>query len=147
MDKQALKELLLSLEYQEIDEMERNYESHIKDSDLDRDDVIDDDDQSQHVASSELSEGYEQNLRDHEHQIELLKNIDFSPADLVQVGSVLETPNRYIFIGLAFPQINYKGKIMIGISVNAPFYKSVAGKRPGDLCEFNGQEFQILNVY
>jgi hypothetical protein len=147
MNKEQLKDHLLSLEYAEINEVERNYEDFIKDSDLDRDDTIDSDDQSQHAGSAELSDGYEQQLTEHEHHIELLNSIDFSPTDTVKVGSVLETPNRYIFIGLPFREIDYKGKPMIGISVNAPFYKSVANKQAGAECSFNHKKFTIVNVY
>ena len=147
MNKEQLKDHLLSLEYAEINEVERNYEDFIKDTDLDRADTIDPDDHSQYAASAELSDGYEQQLTDHEHHIELLNTIDFSPSDTVRVGSVLETPNRYIFVGLPFREIDYKGKPMIGISVNAPFYQSVAEKKAGTECTFNNQKFKIVNVY
>ena len=147
MNKIELKEKLLSLEFAEINEAERNYEEFIKDSDLDRNDTIDPEDHSQHAASAELSEGYEQQVLEHEHHIELLNTIDFSPSDSVRVGAVLETTNRYLFIGLPFREFEYEGKPMLGISVKAPIYKNVEGKKAGDLCQFNGSEFKILSVY
>ena len=79
-----------------------------------------------------------------------LQNIRAINTDLnhVQVafGSIVETDNAVFFVSDALPNFKYIQKNIFPLSVQAPVYSELKGKKAGDTFSFNGKTAQIKTV-
>ncbi|MEL7120138.1 MAG: hypothetical protein AAFO07_11875 [Bacteroidota bacterium] len=147
MDKSKLKETLLALEQQIIDQAELNYEEYLSSSQLDETEPIDDGEQSMARENADLSSKLDDQIYEHTEHLETLKGMDFSPADSVRPGAVVKTNNRYMFIGVSKPKFKFEDKQFIGVSADAPIYQCMQGRKAGDVCVFNNTKFEIQEIY
>ena len=75
MDKVKLKEALIALEKHHIDEAEMKYDDFLLGNLLDKTEVIDDDDQSHHRQSIEISDQLEEQAHVHLEHLETIHKI------------------------------------------------------------------------
>lgn len=147
MDKVALKKKLIELERDSIKHAEANYEEFISSNTLDESDVVDYDDQAHQHQSANVSKELDHQIHEHTEHLKTLDKIDFSPTDIVQPGAVVKTNNRYMVVAVSKPKFKFGDQTMIGISIEAPIYSYLEGKKVGDVCEFNNIKFEIQEVY
>ena len=62
------------------------------------------------------------------------------------MGSVVETDKHLFFLGVALPVIKGNGKEIYCISPEAPIYKNLMNKKPGDQVQVGNAAFEILTV-
>lgn len=146
MDKNKLKQALIQLEKHHIDETEMKYEEFLTGNLLDKGDVIDDDDQSHHRQSIEISDQLEGQAHVHLDHLEAINKISFEPTDTVGPGAVVSVNGRCMIVAVSKPAFNVDGRDFIGISVQAPIYSSLKGKKAGDEFTFNNMKFEIEAV-
>ncbi|SED16000.1 hypothetical protein SAMN04489761_4466 [Tenacibaculum sp. MAR_2009_124] len=147
MDKLKLKDTLIALEKHHIDEAEMKYDDFLLGNLLDKTDVIDDDDQSHHRQSIEISDQLEEQAHVHLEHFKTIQNISFTAKTVVEPGAVVSVNGRCMVIAVSKPVFTIDGRKFIGISTNAPIYKELAGKKAGESFVFNGNNFKIETVY
>ncbi|CAM1373040.1 hypothetical protein [Tenacibaculum xiamenense] len=147
MDKVKLKEALIALEKHHIDEAEMKYDDFLLGNLLDKTEVIDDDDQSHHRQSIEISDQLEEQAHVHLEHLETIHKISFTPKKVVEPGAVISVNGRCMIVAVSKPMFTIDGRNFIGISTNAPIYKELAGKKTGESFVFNGNTFKIESVY
>lgn len=146
MDKFKLKEALIKLEEHTIDEASMNHGDFLAGNLLNRDDVVDADDQSHHRASLEVSDSLDAQIHEHQDHLETIKKISFEPTETVKPGAVVSVNGRCIVVAVPKPKFQFAGRDFIGISTEAPIYEQLKDKKAGEKFTFNGRVFTIEAV-
>ncbi len=146
MNKIKLKEALIKLELDSIGKANMYHEEFLTGNLLNRDDVVDADDQSHQSASLEVSEGLDDQLHEHEEHLRLIKSISFEPTDTVKLGAVVSVNGRCMVVAVPKSKFSIEGQDFIGISTKAPIYAQMVGKKAGDEFTFNNMNFTIEAV-
>lgn len=146
MDKELLKETMFLLEAHELKSAREHYLEYLKNARLDRSETVDDDEQAQAEIASRLSEALDDTAFDHFSKIEKLATIDFGPKMKVEEGALVKMGGRYFVIAVSTGRFTCDGNDVIGISIRAPIYAEIQGKRAGDTFTFNGRDLMIEAV-
>jgi len=146
MNKQMIKQTILSLEARDFESAREKYLEYVESARLDRSEPIEDDEQAQAELASDLSEAFDDTLHSHSEKIKKLATIDFGPKTKVEEGAVVKLCGRLFVIAVSTGKFVCDGKDLMGISTQAPIYAELAGKRAGDTASFNGRELVIEDV-
>ena len=147
MDKIQLKKFLIENEYHTIENTEERLLEFVKGTMLNRNDVIDQDDQSHHRQEERLRKKLDEQVHDHHDHLEEIEALSFNPSDVVEPGAVIKVNGRYMVIATADGNFKFDGKDFISISTKAPIYQCMMGKKKGDSCSFNNNDFKIEEIY
>ena len=90
-----------------------------------------------------------------EHELEFLKKELISLEEIdpeksstqVEAGAVVATDQRIFFISTSIEQVDVNGFQIVGISLKAPIYPGMKGKKSGESFEYGGVHYRILDVY
>ena len=143
MDKIKLKQVLIDFEVLIIDEETVSYEDFLNGNNLNHNDVIDSDDQSHHNESMEIAGSLDAQIHEHKAHLQIINRLSFEPTDTVKPGAVILVNNRCMIVAVSKPKFTIDGVDYIGISIDAPIYTVLKGKKAGEKFVFNGQEFKI----
>lgn len=143
MDKNAIKQALIKLERHHIDEAEMKYDDFLSGNLIDREETVDDDDQSHHRQSIEISDQLEHQAHVHIDHLKAINTISFEPTKVVRPGAIVSVNGRCMIVAVPKTPFTIDGRHFMGISVNAPIYKHLEGKKAGDTFEFNNKKFTI----
>lgn len=81
-------------------------------------------------------------------EMSVLQNIKSEQrSDEVELGAVVVTNQRIFYISTSIERIDVEGQAVIGISVKAPIYQAMRGKKAGESFTYGGVRFDILEVY
>lgn len=147
MNKEALKERLLKIEYKLIEKAELNYQAFLTDNKADFSGVENVDDHSHQIANEEMTELLDRQVSEHKEHLNQIKHITFAPTNTIDLGAVAKVNGKYFVIAVAEPKFEFEGKEFMGISVSAPIYNELRGKKAGEEFIFNKQNFKIEEVY
>jgi transcription elongation GreA/GreB family factor len=75
-------------------------------------------------------------------KIELKKEIN-----VAEYGSVIITDDHKYFISIGLGKIVFNEEIYLAISGMVPIAKALAGKKKGDVAEFNGKKMKVIDVF
>lgn len=91
---------------------------------------------------------YEQELEHLEQELGVLDSIsDEKICEIVELGAVVITDSLSFFVSISAEELNVNGDKIFGISVQAPLYKAMKGKKKGDTFSINQKQYEILDVY
>lgn len=146
MNKEDVKQTMLSLEAGQLTSAKEEYLEYVSSARLDRSEPVDLDEQAQAEFASELSEALDAVVHVHSDKIAILKNIDFGSKSQVEVGAIVKVAGRHFVIAISTTKFSCHGKQFMGISTRAPIYSVLEGKRAGDKVTLNGKELLIEEV-
>lgn len=147
MDKIELKKFLLNNEFHTIENTEERLSAFVQGTLLNRDDVIDQDDQSHHRQEERLRNKLHDSVHIHQHHLDEIEALSFAASDVVEPGAVIKVNDSYMVISTADGNFEFDGKDFISISTKAPLYQCMKGKKKGDMCSFNNHDFKIEEIY
>ncbi|MGH1578835.1 hypothetical protein [Planktotalea sp.] len=147
MDKSHVKETMLALTEAELAQAEQKYQVFLAAARLERNETIDDSEQSQAEAAAELAAAFDDKAHDHGEKIAVITGIDFGPKEEVGPGAVAKIGNRYLVVGVSTAAFQCQEQDFIGISTSAPIYEALEGKTAGETCTFNGRELVVSEVH
>lgn len=147
MNKKELKKFLIAQESNTIENTEEKLLEFVKGTMLNRNDVIDNDDQSHHRQEERLRNQLDKQVHEHHHHLEEIEALTFNPSEVVEPGAVIKVNDNYMVIATADANFTFEGKNFISISTKAPIYQCMKGKKKGDMCSFNGNDFIINEIY
>lgn len=82
------------------------------------------------------------------NELMTLENIDSDQeSDVIEEGAVVVTDQRVFFVSTSIESVEVDGKSVFGLSVHAPIYDDMKGKKKNEVIEYNGLRYQILDVY
>lgn len=146
MDKNTIKETMLSLEGVALQSARKKYFDYVADAQLDRSEPIENDEQAQAEIASNLSEALDDTLHDHTDKLDKLREVDFGPKSTVTEGALVRLSGRYFVIAVSTSKFICDGREVMGISTMAPIFEAIGGARAGETVEFNGRKLVIEDV-
>ena len=66
---------------------------------------------------------------------------------VVEFGAVVITSKQKIFVSVGMGKVELDGDIYDAVSPQVPIFQAMRGKKAGDTFTFNGQVFEILDVF
>lgn len=90
-----------------------------------------------------------------EHELLFLKNELMTLGNIdpdqvceeIEEGAVVVTDQRTFFVSTSIETVDVNEESIFGLSVHAPIYSNMKGKKKGETIEYNGLRYQILDVY
>jgi hypothetical protein len=146
MDKQIIRETMLSLESSALVSAREKYLDYVGDARLDRSEPIENDEQAQAEIASDLSEALDDTVHDHAEKIEKLQKIDFGPKSSVQEGALIKLSGRYFIVAVSTARFSCEGQEIMGISTMSPIFTEIEGMRAGETLDFNGRKLVVEEV-
>ena len=101
MNKQIVKQTMLSLEARDLESAREKYLEYVGNAGLDRSEPTEDDEQAQAELASDLSEAFDNNVHSHSDKIEKLAAMDFGAKSKVEEGSVVKLGGRFFVIAVS----------------------------------------------
>ena len=146
MDKNIIKETMLSLEGAALQSASEKYFEYVASARLDRSEPIESDEHAQAEIASDLSEALDDTLHDHTDKLDKLRQVDFGPKSTVTEGALVRLSGRYFVIAVSTSKFTCDGRDVMGISTMAPIFEAIKGARAGETVEFNGRKLVIEDV-
>jgi hypothetical protein len=146
MDKNIIKETMLSLETAAFQSAREEYFDYVADARLDRSEPIENDEQAQAEVAAVFSEALDDTLHDYRDKLEKLREIDFSPKSTVTEGALVRLSGRDFIVAVSTAKFVCDGREVMGISTMAPIFEAIEGARAGETVEFNGKKLVIESV-
>lgn len=146
MDKNIIKETMLSLETAAFQSAREEYFDYVADARLDRSEPIENDEQAQAEIAADFSEALDDTLHDHRDKLEKLRKIDFGPKSTVTEGALVRISGRDFIVAVSTAKFVCDGREVMGISTMAPIFEAIEGARAGETAEFNGRKLVIESV-
>ena len=115
-------------------------------SDIDENDSIDPEDFSHQDEAKEMQLRYEQILVQAKNNLDFLETNKNKETTKIELGSLIETEELYIFIGISLQQFMLNGKNVIAISEEAPIYNSIKEKTIGEKITIGTIENTIISI-
>lgn len=147
MNKQLVKENLLAIQSQVINDLKERIQVNHEMVDLDENNTIDLDDFSHQDESANMR----MLLTDQLERAKLIKSkidsIDFGEKTQIEVGAVVKT-NLFSFV-ISIPTLPFQveNKQYIGISTGAPIFSVMKGKKTGDTFNYANNQYKIEDVF
>lgn len=109
----------------------------------------DDDERSISEANKELISGLAQELNFALEEKDLLKKmvVGDHTVDKVVIGAIVVTDQRIFYPSVSLENFEVDGKQLFGISLEAPLYKEMEGKKKGDSFQYGSDTYQIIEIY
>lgn len=82
------------------------------------------------------------------NELMILENIDAEAVcEEIELGAVVVTDQRIFFVSTSIESVSINENPIFGLSLHAPIYSEMKGKKKGGLIEYNGLRYKILDVY
>ena len=146
MDKNIIKETMLSLETAAFQSAREKYLDYVADARLDRSEPIENDEHAQAEVASDFSEALDDAVHDHSDKLERLRKIDFGPKSTVTEGALVRLSGRYFIIAVSTAKFTCQGQEIMGISTMAPIFEEIEGARAGETVDFKGRRLLIEEI-
>ena len=129
-----------------IDNLKQSVERYKTASDIDEDDTLDPEDLSQQTQAKDMQLRYEKMLSDAKNSMNFLNDELANSHEKIENGSLVETNEKWLFVGISVPVFNIDGKDVISFSDDAPIFKNLNGKNVGDEITIGENKLKILSI-
>jgi hypothetical protein len=146
IDKNALKKVMISNYENIIAELKEELATKKGSSDLDENDTLDPEDYSTQTVSNVMVDLLQEQVAKTKKDLERIQQIDFSLKEEATVGALVTTDMFNFFLGVATVPFLYEHKQIVGVSVSAPIFVNIKGKKVGDTFTFSGHLYTIHSI-
>lgn len=146
MNKNEIIKSIINEQNAVISTIENSVSRYKNASDIDENDSIDPEDFSHQDEAKEMQLRYEQILVQAKNNLDFLETHKDKETAKIELGSLIETDDLYIFIGISLQQFMLNGKNVIAISEDAPIYKSIKEKTIGEKITIGTIENTIISI-
>lgn len=146
IDKNQLRDALLTIETASIQEATLLYESHLQGARPDLSQTDDQGQRSQNEQSGIEAQRFEEQYHLHESHRKAILAIDFRSRDSVQPGAVVRVNGRYFVVAVPTRLFHVDGVEVLGISTDSPLFAAMEGLRSGENFEFRGNSFVVEQI-
>lgn len=94
----------------------------------------------------ELAAAFDHPVQAHHAKIDVIENTDFGLTDTVGPGAIVVLGDRRFIIAVSTTRFDVSGETYMGVSMQSPIYKAMAGLQAGDSFTLNGREMEIQDV-
>ena len=128
-----------------IDSLKQTVERYKIASDLDEESTHDPEDFSQQTQAKDMQLRYENTLKEANQSLAFLENELKEKHDKIEKGTLVETDQNYLFVGISVPPFQFEKKDVIAFSDHAPVFQNIKGKSKGDKVEVGAHSVQIID--
>jgi len=146
MFKEKIKKCIITYQENLVSNLEMEFQNTKQTAHIDEADVRDADTHSHQSQTIADEQRISEQLIRAKQDLEKLKSISTSPSHKIEEGAIIETRNLLIHVGIVTSKFNEEGKDIIGISTDAPIYKTLHGQKKGFPFEFAGTACEILSI-
>jgi hypothetical protein len=146
MDKAIILSKIIDEHQKVIDNLKASVERYKTASDMDEDNTLDPDDYARQTEAKDMQLRFEQKLKAAKQKLQFLEDSKKETKEEIEPGTLMETDKNFIFVGVSVPVVKYEGKEIICFSEDAPIYKSIKGKKIGDIFEIGENKFEIKKI-
>lgn len=114
-------------------------------SDLDEESTHDPEDFSQQTQAKDMQLRFEKMLNEAEIGLSFVENERSLKHDKIEKGTLVETDENFLFIGISVPVFKFENKEVISFSKHAPVFQNIKGKNSGDTVEVGSKSFEIID--
>ena len=143
IDKEKLRDAMLALEEAELASAREQYEAFLADSRMAVNEPHERDEVAAARTAADLAHGFDGPIHDHEVKIAALEAMDFSAKDTAEAGAVVTLGDRTFVLAVGTGAFEVNGTRYMGVSLDAPIAKAMAGLNAGESFEFNGRQITI----
>lgn len=146
MIKSRIKQKLIEIQEQIINDLKERVNAHYELVDLDDNDTLDPEDYSHQNESSDMEQLLSQQLEKAKQDLAKINSIDFSNKTKIELGSVVQTNHFSFIIGVSTLPFQIENKNFIGISTNAPIYSAMIGKKENETFTYSNNSYHIVAI-
>lgn len=146
MNKNEIIKSIINEQNAVISTIENSVSRYKNASDIDENDSVDPEDFSHQDEAKEMQLRYEQILVQAKNNLDFLETYKDKETTKIELGSLIETEDLYIFIGISLQQFMFNGKNVIAISEDAPIYNSIKEKTIGEKIAIGTIENTIISI-
>lgn len=150
MSKKIEKQKVYNICLQKLEEQVENFDSRVQSmkSDINNKTYSASQSEDRQPGKIELLRIYESELAFSKADLDYLKNLNITTEHKkVEPGSLSITNQLVFFVSVSTEKFEINNKTVVGISVNAPIYKAMAGLGKGDSFNLNDTEYLIEELY
>ena len=153
MDKLTFKKQVLQRAKEEQQKPIEDFINKIKDlqssDEITNDDQLDEQQQSLDSNNSDLISAISDELNFANEEMELLNKMQVgnNVADFVTIGAVVKTDSMTFYPSLSIEKFVVNGEELFGLSLKAPIYKEMKGKRKSQTFQYKETEYKILELF
>lgn len=115
-------------------------------SDMDEESTHDPEDFSHQTEAKDMQLRFEKMLAEAEENLNFLNGEENAAHESVEKGSVIETDQSYLFVGISVPLFKIEGKDVISFSEEAPIFDEIKGKAIGDSFKIGDNSHVIKSI-
>ena len=112
-------------------------------SDLDEESTHDPEDFSQQTQAKDMQLRYEKMLREAKNNLSFLESEATTQHEKIENGTLVETENNFLFVGISVPVFKFKDKEVITFSDQTPVFENIKGRSSGDTIEIGADKVKI----
>ncbi|MBX2940607.1 MAG: hypothetical protein KF880_11095 [Ferruginibacter sp.] len=147
MNKAAILEKIIEEQQKIVDSMVTSREEYREESDIDETGgTIDPEDLSNQTNAKEMEMRMQVMLDSAKTELEKLKQYSGVEKNEVAAGALVDTGERLFFVGSGIASMQVFGKELLGVSLEAPAYRVMVGKKSGDSFTLGNETYSILSV-
>lgn len=147
MNKAAILEKIIEEQQKIVDSMVTSREEYREESDLDENSgTIDPEDLSNQTNAKEMEMRMHVMLDNAKAELEKLQQYAGVEKNEVAAGALVDTGDRLFFVGSGIASMQVFGKELLGVSLEAPAFRVMAGKKAGDSFTLGNETYSILSV-
>lgn len=147
MKREAIIKIIIEEQKVVIESLHQSVERYKVASDLDEESTHDPEDFSHQTEAKDMQLRFEKTLKEAEASLTFLKGELKQNHDSIENGSLIETDQNFLFVGISVPVFEFEGKDVITFSENAPVFQNLRGKNIGELVEIGSNSLKILAFY
>lgn len=148
MDRKEILELIISAQEEMVENLEQSVKSYAVEADIDESDgSINPSDLSNQSTAKDMQLRMELTLSGALNELEKIKQLEDVTSETAIAGSVVETKDKLFFLGSGITKLPLNGKELLGVSIDAPAYAQIFGKKKGDTFKLADTTYEITDVY
>lgn len=148
MDRKSILQLIINAQKEMVENLEQSVNSYAVEADIDESDgSINPSDLSNQSTAKDMQLRLELTLSGALNELEKIKQFEDVQSETAIAGSIVETENKLFFLGSGITKLMIKEKELLGVSIDAPAYNEIFGKKKGDSFTLANTAYKILDVY
>lgn len=146
INKEQLKAEMLAMYETILHDLNEELKSKKSLANLDEDNTLDPEDFSNQTESREMTLLLEKQIEKTRFDLDRVQHIDFSEKSEAGIGSIVTTDMFNFVLGVATTPFLFGNIQIVGVSPEAPIFRSLLGRKKGDSFTFSGNQYNINNV-
>lgn len=144
MNRKNIIQIIIDEQKDVVESLMQSVERYKVASDLDEESTHDPEDFSHQTQAKDMQLRYEQMLKEAERNLDFLDNELKETHDTIEKGTLVETDQNYLFVGVSVPVFKFEDKDVVTFSDQAPVFENIKGKNTGDSVEVGKDKVKII---